>query len=83
MTKPDAIAKAIDCALGEGSVAYSGNAVDSVYEGFRRVADAVTGREYTKNGSQNVDGHSLCQSIDGMADAIRGLSEAVRTLGRT
>ena len=61
--KQNAVAKAIADTFGQGDTAYGGNMVDAVYAGLKLVANSIDGCEYN-NGSQNVDGHSLCQSID-------------------
>ncbi len=81
--KQNAVAKAIADAFGQGDTAYGGNMVDAVYAGLKLVANSIDGCEYTSNGSQNVDGHSLCQSIDKLASAMNRIADVLEAKGAT
>jgi hypothetical protein len=74
--KRSEVAQAIDRNFGQGDVAYGGNIVDAVYDGLKRVANSVTGCEYSR-GKQDVDGHSLCQSIDKLAAAMNRIADVL------
>jgi hypothetical protein len=80
MAKNDAVAQAIHDTLGEGTVSYGGNLTDAVYAGFKLLANAIDGCEYSRS---EADGRSLCKSIDGVAAALNNLAAAVRETKET
>jgi hypothetical protein len=73
----DAVAHAIQDTFGQGDAAYGGNIVDAIYAGLKMVANSVSGCEYSCDDHQDVDGHSLCQSIDKLASAMNRIADVL------
>ena len=75
----DSTAQAIRDVLGGGE-RYYGIITDAVYDGLTNISKSIQGTD--DHGCHNRNA-SLCQSLDGIADAINNLSEAIRDSRRS
>ena len=74
----DSIAQAIRDVCGPSDDCYA-NLTGGLFEGLNRIAKSICGVDENLCLKHDT---SLCRSLDGIADAINNLSEAVRYSGR-
>jgi hypothetical protein len=76
----DSTAEAINHVFGGASrCSWYGDITDALFCGLNTIAKSIQGQE--DNGCTNRQA-SLCQSLDGIADAINNLSDAIREAKR-